>query len=76
MDKLDYIESLGDDELRYEVDKVYARLKEIDMLRQVREDLPEGFLNPSWSLLEGDFERLQVELGLFQRVIFSRDVEY
>lgn len=64
--KLEYIESLDVDGLRFELDKIYARGKEIQMLVEIRQDTPDGFLNDSLSVLEKDYNRLLDEYQLYK----------
>lgn len=64
--KLDYIESLDLDGLRFELDKIHARSKEIQMLVEIRQDTPDGFLNDSLSVLEKDYNRLLDEYQLYK----------
>lgn len=64
--QLEYIKSLSSDELRYELDKVYARLKEIQMFAEIRKDMPSEFLMDSLSVLDKDYKKLMGERELLE----------
>ena len=71
--KIKYIESLSRDELRYELDKIYARMKEIEMFREIREDMPNDFLKDSLNVLDRDMERLVFEMGVYESYFKLRE---
>ena len=67
VDKVEYVESLSKEELRYELDKVYARLKEIQMFVEIRKDMPSEFLMDSLSVLDRDYNKLLDERDLLEK---------
>lgn len=64
--KIEYIESLSLDDLRFELDKIHARSKEIQMLVEIRQGTPDDFLNDSLNVLEHDYDRLVEEYVLYK----------
>ena len=66
-----FYESLSKDELRYELDKVSARLKEIAMFREIRSDIDNDFFIKSLDVLEKDSSRLTVERRLLESYYYS-----
>ena len=64
--KIEYIECLDCDGLRFELDKIHARSREIQMLVEIRQDTPDNFLNQSLSILEKDYNRLLDEYQLYK----------
>ena len=64
--QIEYVKSLSKDELRYELDKVYARLKEIQMFAEIRKDMPSEFLMDSLSVLDKDYKKLMKERELLE----------
>ena len=71
--KIKYIEGLSRDELRYELDKIYARMKEIEMFREIREDMPNDFLKDSLNVLDRDMEKLIFEMGVYESYFKLRE---
>ena len=65
--KYGFFESLSVEELRYEIDKVYARLKECEMFRGMLLELDSSDLDLSVSVLDRDVVLLNEELALLQR---------
>ncbi len=59
--KKEYIDSLSVAELRYECDKINARLKEVERLKGMIKEIGEESFNPMLSVLDEDYELLREE---------------
>lgn len=69
--RIKYIESLTKDELRFELDKIYARIKEIQMLEEIQGGFPKEFLILQVNILSKDMERLNSEKKLYEKYYFK-----
>jgi hypothetical protein len=65
--KLEYIESLTLSGLRYELDKIHARIKEVERLKGMMIELDDSLYDFSLSILEEDYKLLMDELELYNR---------
>lgn len=63
--KLEYIKSLSLDEVRYELDKIHARLKQVERLMDMRGQMNQEFFKEGLSVLESDYDLLTEELELY-----------
>lgn len=63
--KLEYIKSLSLDEVRYELDKIHARLKQVERLRDMRSQMNQDFFKEGLSVLDSDYDLLTEELELY-----------
>ena len=59
--KKKYMDSLSVAELRYECDKIHARLKEVEQLKGMIKEIGEESFNPMLSVLDEDYELLMEE---------------
>lgn len=60
-----FIDSLSVSELRYECDKIHARMKEVERLKGMIKEIGEDSFNPMLSVLDDDYECLVEEFGVF-----------
>ena len=64
--KIEYIKSLTLDEVRYELDKIHARLKNVESLQGMRDELGDEYsFDSGLDVLDKDYERLLEEKELY-----------
>lgn len=63
--KVEYIESLKLNELRYELDKIRARLKEVERLKGMINEIDNPVYDTTLSVLDDDYSLLLSELVLY-----------
>lgn len=64
--KLEYIKSLDLNELRYELDKIHARLKQVERFKGMQVELGGNFFNNNFvNILDSDYKLLLEELEIY-----------
>lgn len=71
-----FIDSLSVSELRYECDKIHARLKEVERLKGMIKEIGDDSFNPMLNVLDEDYDLLNEEFREYNSRYFQlRELE-